>query len=86
MNGLNLRINIRGGIVDIEFIVQYLQLRPHLTIHPYCVLLQRCSREPRRTQFIGRQRCRTASTRPLDLQSIQGHLRLTLEGQLDGAA
>ena len=58
----------RGGIVDIEFIVQYLQLR-HAADHPsiLCTNTADRSREPRSAQIIGRQRCRTAPTSPLDL-------------------
>ena len=42
----------RGGIVDIEFIVQYLQLRTQLTIRPsYALILRALSRTSRRTNY-----------------------------------
>ncbi len=75
----------RGGIVDIEFIVQYLQLR-HAADHPSIL----CTNTAGALENLAAHKLLDDSDaellqRALSIfQSIQGHLRLTLEGQLDG--
>ena len=77
--------HFRGGIVDIEFIVQYLQLQ-HAANHPSVL----CANTEDALESLAAHKLLDHSDaellrRALSIfQSIQGHLRLTLEGQLDG--
>ena len=77
--------HFRGGIVDIEFIVQYLQLR-YATDHPSVL----CANTTDALESLAAHKLLDQSDAELlrralsVFQSIQGHLRLTLEGQLDG--
>ena len=77
--------HFRGGIIDIEFIVQYLQLR-HATDHPtvLCPNTADALKSLSANKLLDHSDAELLGRALSIFQSIQGHLRLTLEGQLDG--
>ncbi len=77
--------HFRGGIVDIEFIVQYLQLM-HAANHPsvLCANTADALESLAAHKLLDHSDAELLRKALLVFQSIQGHLRLTLEGQLDG--
>ncbi len=77
----------RGGLVDIEFLIQFLQLR-HAADHPDVLAANAAKALDRLAgkSLIGLDQATTLRNALLIFQSIQGHLRLTLEGIEEGRA
>jgi len=74
----------RGGLVDIEFLIQYLQLR-HAADHPDILAANTAQALDllANKNLIDAAQAESLRNALLIFQGIQGHLRLTLEGMLE---